>query len=88
MPGVLILTQSPTRVGDARHNVRFLLINFKRWRPVGRHLCVLLVQVQRIVFHGIREEALFFLKYLGLGPVSRCPVVPSPCPFPLSDAFS
>ena len=66
MPGVLILTQSTTLIGRLRHNVRLFLFNPKRRRLVGRHLRILLIQVQGIVFHGIREEALFSLKYLGL----------------------
>ena len=45
MPGVSILTQSPTLVRGLGHNVRLFLLNFKRRRLVGRHLCVLLVQV-------------------------------------------
>jgi len=46
MPGVSILTQSPTLVGNLTHAVTFLLY-FKRRRLVGRHLCVLLIQVNR-----------------------------------------
>ena len=63
MPGVLILTQPTSLIGGLRHDVRFLLINFKRWRLVGRHLCVLLIQIDGIVFHTILLNQ-FFLKYL------------------------
>jgi len=47
MPGVLILTQSPTLIGNLTHAVTFLLLYFKRRRLVGRHLRVLLIQVNR-----------------------------------------
>jgi hypothetical protein len=53
MPGISILTQSPTLVGNLTHAVTFLLLYFKGRRLVGRHLCVLLVQVNGIVFHII-----------------------------------
>jgi hypothetical protein len=45
MPGVSILTQSPTFIRRLGHDVRLFLVNLKGWRLVGRHLCVLLIQV-------------------------------------------
>ena len=76
MPGVSILTQPTTLIRRLRHDVRLFLFNLKGRRLVCRHLRILLIQVQGIVLHNTREKALFFLKYLGLGPVSRCPDVP------------
>ena len=53
MPGVSILTQSPTLVGNLTHAVTFLLLYFKRRRLVGWHLCVLLIPVNGKIFHII-----------------------------------